>query len=160
MLTLSNPVLRGVDLIPASKDFDYYTTLERACEGDGPFDLQASVFDIQKITCKSGIEVEKVGYVVIPDDTGPVIAYAYRRRFAGNCQPPLLRVKAWTSPALLPAVFYYQIEKFTELKTEDELRQWEQDMADKVGLKVEGSILSGTSCESISGGIKDDCDRD
>jgi hypothetical protein len=59
-----------------------------------------------------------------------------------------------------PAVFYYQVEKFTELKSQEELRQWEQDMADKVGLKVEASILSGTCCESDSGGRKDDCDQD
>lgn len=59
-----------------------------------------------------------------------------------------------------PVIFNFQPTEYKELTTPKELKQWEDDMKEKVGIPVDHSNLAGTCCESMSGGRKDDCDED
>ena len=59
-----------------------------------------------------------------------------------------------------PAIFYFQPNTYRILESPDSLKQWEADMKRFVGLAIDHTILSGTCCESVSGGSKDDCDVD
>lgn len=59
-----------------------------------------------------------------------------------------------------PIVFAFRPESYKVLEVPEEIKQWENLMKERVGLSADLTNLSGTCCESYSGGAKDDCDQD
>jgi hypothetical protein len=59
-----------------------------------------------------------------------------------------------------PVVFAFRPESYTILESADEITKWETMMKDLVGFNAIITNLSGTCCESSSGGQADDCDQD
>lgn len=59
-----------------------------------------------------------------------------------------------------PIIFAFRPESYRVLESPDELKRWEELMKERVGLSADLTNLSGTCCESYSGGSKDDCDQD
>lgn len=59
-----------------------------------------------------------------------------------------------------PVIFNFQPTSYKTLTTPDELKQWEKDMKDYVGIKVDYGNMTATCTECTSGGTKDDCDSD
>ena len=74
------PKIRGAVLTEASNDHNYFSSKEEACAGHNPIDFWGSIYKTTQITCDNGVTIEKLAYLLIPDDTGPIIAYVYRRR--------------------------------------------------------------------------------
>ena len=59
-----------------------------------------------------------------------------------------------------PVVFSFRPESYKVLESSDEIKEWERLMKERIGLSADLKNLSGTCCESWSGGVKDDCDQD
>ena len=58
-----------------------------------------------------------------------------------------------------PIVLYYQPLAFIKLTEPEDLRRWEADLRDKVGLKVPLDALALSGCDTVTGGGgKDACD--
>jgi hypothetical protein len=60
-----------------------------------------------------------------------------------------------------PVVLFYQPESFAVLKDPADLRKWEANMREKVGLSpFQVGAQTETPCETCSAGCSDACDTD
>ena len=57
-----------------------------------------------------------------------------------------------------PLVLAVQPDSYIRMENSEELRQWESDLRNSVGISIRDSGLTGSASESCSGGCSDDCD--
>jgi len=65
------------------------------------------------------------------------------------------KVDVKTTKGLPPVVLQAQPDSFIALRTPAEIKQWEADVLNFYGVKIDASGI--TPCETCSGGCSDDC---
>jgi hypothetical protein len=63
-----------------------------------------------------------------------------------------------TKKGVPPVVFAVQPDSYVLIESNEELRQWEEDLRNFLGVNVRNSAMVGAASESCSGGCSDDCD--
>jgi hypothetical protein len=69
-------------------------------------------------------------------------------------RPDSKKIEKGKSPIILQA----QVDGFVQLKTREELQQWQDDLKTYFGISMDASGLAGIACECCCGGCSDMCD--